>query len=98
MAGPLVFTFMQRADWARSKSFSYFCIIITTTVCTMGRFINPFTDWGFKRILGQEFSKALLIDFRIDQLEGTCLKESDASPTSSTTTRNRLPWQPTSDA
>ena len=36
----------------------------------MGRFINPFTDWGFKRIFGQEFSKALLIDFLNDLLEG----------------------------
>ena len=36
----------------------------------MGRFINPFTDWGFKRIFGQEFSKALLIDFLNDLLVG----------------------------
>lgn len=29
----------------------------------MGRFINPFTDWGFKKIFGQEITKDLLIDF-----------------------------------
>ena len=29
----------------------------------MGRFINPFTDVGFKRIFGQEIHKDLLIDF-----------------------------------
>jgi len=29
----------------------------------MGRFINPFTDIGFKRIFGQEYSKPVLIDF-----------------------------------
>ena len=27
----------------------------------MGKYINPFTDWGFKRLFGQEFSKDLLI-------------------------------------
>ena len=26
-------------------------------------FINPFTDFGFKRIFGQEISKEILIDF-----------------------------------
>ncbi len=29
----------------------------------MGRFINPFTDTGFKRIFGQEFSKPVLLRF-----------------------------------
>lgn len=29
----------------------------------MSRFINPFTDWGFKRIFGQEINKDLLIQF-----------------------------------
>ncbi|MCR5455583.1 MAG: Rpn family recombination-promoting nuclease/putative transposase [Bacteroidales bacterium] len=29
----------------------------------MGRFINPFTDTGFKILFGQEISKPLLIDF-----------------------------------
>ena len=32
----------------------------------MGRYINPFTDWGFKRLFGQEFSKDLLINFLND--------------------------------
>ena len=36
----------------------------------MARFINPFTDMGFKRIFGQEVSKDLLIDFLNDLLEG----------------------------
>ena len=30
---------------------------------TMGKFINPFTDFGFHRIFGQEVHKELLIDF-----------------------------------
>lgn len=29
----------------------------------MARFINPFTDIGFKKIFGQEVTKDLLIDF-----------------------------------
>ncbi|MDD7632354.1 MAG: PD-(D/E)XK nuclease family transposase, partial [Parabacteroides sp.] len=29
----------------------------------MATYMNPFTDVGFKRIFGQEFSKPLLIDF-----------------------------------
>lgn len=29
----------------------------------MAKFINPFTDWSFKRIFGQEYSKDLLIEF-----------------------------------
>ena len=36
----------------------------------MGRFINPFTDVGFKRIFGQEINKDLLIDFLNALLEG----------------------------
>lgn len=36
----------------------------------MSRFINPFTDIGFKRIFGQELSKPLLIDFLNNLLEG----------------------------
>lgn len=36
----------------------------------MGKYINPFTDWGFKRLFGQEFSKDLLICFLNDLLEG----------------------------
>lgn len=36
----------------------------------MARFINPFTDVGFKRIFGQEINKDLLIDFLNGLLEG----------------------------
>ena len=36
----------------------------------MGKYINPFTDWGFKRLFGQEFSKDLLISFLNDLFEG----------------------------
>ncbi len=36
----------------------------------MGKFINPFTDCGFKKIFGQEITKDLLIDFFNDLLEG----------------------------
>ncbi len=36
----------------------------------MGRFINPFTDYGLKKIFGQEISKDLLIDFLNDLLKG----------------------------
>ena len=36
----------------------------------MARFINPFTDIGFKRIFGQEFSKPLLLDFLNNLLAG----------------------------
>lgn len=36
----------------------------------MSKFINPFTDVGFKRIFGQEFSKPLLVDFLNNLLVG----------------------------
>ena len=36
----------------------------------MARFINPFTDIGFKRIFGQEINKDLLIDFLNALLKG----------------------------
>ena len=36
----------------------------------MARYINPFTDVGFKRIFGQELSKPLLIDFLNNLLKG----------------------------
>lgn len=36
----------------------------------MGRFINPFTDMGFKHLFGEEASKSILIDFLNDLLEG----------------------------
>ena len=37
---------------------------------TMSKFINPFTDYGFKLIFGIEVSKDLLIEFLNDLLEG----------------------------
>lgn len=36
----------------------------------MGKFINPFIDWGFKHIFGQEINKDCLIKFLNDLLEG----------------------------
>ena len=36
----------------------------------MSKFINPFTDYGFKLIFGREVSKILLIEFLNDLLEG----------------------------
>ena len=36
----------------------------------MAKFINPFTDIGFKRIFGQEFSKPLLLNFLNNLLVG----------------------------
>ena len=29
----------------------------------MGRYINPFTDFGFKRLFGEEMNKDILMDF-----------------------------------
>ena len=37
---------------------------------TMSKYINPFTDVGFKRIFGQEINKDILIDFLNALLEG----------------------------
>ena len=36
----------------------------------MGKFINPFTDWGFKHIFGREVDKDILIEFLNDLLAG----------------------------
>ena len=36
----------------------------------MGRYINPFTDAGFKRIFGQEANKDLLINFLNEIIQG----------------------------
>ena len=36
----------------------------------MAKFINPFTDIGFKRIFGQEISKPLILDFLNNLLKG----------------------------
>ena len=36
----------------------------------MAKYINPFTDWGFKRLFGREASKDLLVSFLNDLFEG----------------------------
>ena len=36
----------------------------------MGHYINPFTDWGFKKLFGQEVTKDILIAFLNGLLEG----------------------------
>ena len=36
----------------------------------MGKFIKPFTDFGFKHIFGREMDKDILIEFLNDLLEG----------------------------
>ena len=36
----------------------------------MGKFINPLTDFGFKRIFGRDMDKDILIEFLNDLLEG----------------------------
>jgi predicted transposase/invertase (TIGR01784 family) len=36
----------------------------------MSKYINPFTDVGFKKIFGQEINKDLLIDFLNSLLQG----------------------------
>ena len=50
-----------------SKKSLYLCM---QTTRLMGHFINPFTDWGFKKIFGQEVSKDILITFLNSLLEG----------------------------
>ena len=44
--------------------------IYTTNTLIMGRFINPFTDYGFKFLFGREVEKELLISFLNDLLVG----------------------------
>ncbi|MCH8517351.1 MAG: Rpn family recombination-promoting nuclease/putative transposase, partial [Cyclobacteriaceae bacterium] len=36
----------------------------------MGTYVNPFTDFGFKRIFGQPMSEDILIDFLNEVLSG----------------------------
>ena len=43
---------------------------LTNTYITMGKFLNPFTDVGFKKLFGQEVNKFLLIEFLNDLLVG----------------------------
>lgn len=40
------------------------------TFITMRKFLNPFTDVGFKKLFGQEVNKELLIEFLNDLLVG----------------------------
>ena len=51
------FSFVYSAENA------YLCLQETINQKIMSKFINPFTDVGFKRIFGQEINKDLLIDF-----------------------------------
>ena len=44
--------------WERLRNFG----VETKNEKLMGKFINPFTDVGFKLIFGQEINKDLLID------------------------------------
>ena len=47
-----------------------FFIYLCRKYCDMAKYINPFTDVGFKRIFGQELSKPLLLDFLNSLFEG----------------------------
>ena len=47
-----------------------FLSIFAEKYCDMAKYINPFTDVGFKRIFGQELSKPLLLDFLNSLFEG----------------------------
>ncbi len=40
----------------------------------IGKFIHPFTDFGFKKLFGTEFNKDLLIDF-LNEVLGLSTKE-----------------------
>ena len=57
---------------AESFALSAFLRIFAADLCvkSIGKFINPFTDVGFKIIFGQEFSKPRLLDFLNTLLEG----------------------------
>jgi hypothetical protein len=49
------------------------------------RYINPFTDFGFKKLFGSEPNKDLLIDFLNQVLPGKHkVKDLTKSPTSAT--------------
>ena len=37
--------------------------IVNTTTEFKEKYINPFTDYGFKRLFGEESNKNLLLDF-----------------------------------
>ena len=62
----LLFSCSYLEKWRKFRSFA----TVTKNSLTMANYINPFTDIGFKRIFGQEFSKPLLIDFLNNLLIG----------------------------
>src|SRR5207237_6939448 len=41
----------------------YICLYLHRNMAIESRYINPFTDYGFKRLFGTEANKSLLIDF-----------------------------------
>ncbi|MBP5136323.1 MAG: PD-(D/E)XK nuclease family transposase [Paludibacteraceae bacterium] len=55
---------------ASLKNSCYLCRQKEKRDCFRAKFINPFTDIGFKIIFGQEFSKPRLLDFLNALLEG----------------------------
>lgn len=57
----------------------------------MSKFINPFTDVGFKKIFGQSVTKGLLIDFLNDLLKGE--KQIKAHHVSGQGTDAHLRWR-----
>ena len=46
-------------SWTYHKKLLY----LSAKSIVMGKFINPFTDVGFKIVFGEEFSKPNLLDF-----------------------------------
>lgn len=58
-------------------------MIVSNPCVYMAKYINPFSDWGFKTIFGQTANKDLLIDFLNNLLTGD-----RKSRTSRSSTRN----------
>jgi predicted transposase/invertase (TIGR01784 family) len=52
----LIFVFMKKKGKKEEK-------IITTPIASSERYVNPFTDFGFKKLFGSELHKDLLISF-----------------------------------
>lgn len=65
---------LQKSLFHKARlAFQEFCLYLQTNnkeELLMARFINPFTDVGFKRIFGQEISKPLILDFLNSLLTG----------------------------